>query len=135
MGVQDCPPLFLFKGLFHFLKPEGEERGENKRPLLLSLSVGVPSALLLYHTSLFSLFSLSIVSNCSLSPLYSLSIHLFSFFLSSLFPSYISVFSVSSPSYREVTQRSWLTKPIVLFQLRHCNCSPAAIYGHLCYSS
>lgn len=59
MGVKDCPPLFLFKGLFHFLKLEGEERGGNKRPLFLSLSVCVPRAFF-SHTSLLSVFCLSL---------------------------------------------------------------------------
>lgn len=135
MGVKDCPLLFLFKGLFHFLKLEGEERGGNKRPLFLSLSVCVPRAFF-SHTSLLSVFCLSLSPESTKHCLHSLlSANPSVFLLSFLSCTYISLFSVSYPSYREVTQRSWLTKPIVLFQLWHCKCSPAANYGHLWHFS
>ncbi len=123
------------KGCFTFLKPEGEESGGNKRPLLLSLCLSVRQTLFYSLTPLFSLFSLSLLYPASLSlpSLFHLTPSVF--LLSFLSCAYISLFSVSSPSYREVTHRSRLTKPIVLLRLWRCNCSPPAIYGHLCYSS
>lgn len=56
MGAQDCP-LFLFKGLFHILQPEGDG-GDGGGGL-----VCVPSALLLCLTPLVPVFSLSPVLN------------------------------------------------------------------------
>lgn len=93
-----------------------------------------PPPLLLRPIPLFSLiFYLYPVSNIAHSFLFSLSIHLFSYFLCSLEHTYISL--SPTPSYREVNRRSLLTKVTVLFQLQHCNCSSAAIYGHFRYSS
>lgn len=125
------PPSLPLQRAVSLYKADGRgDGGKTSAPLFsFSLSVRVPSAPLLCHTSLFSVFSLSLSA-----------LSLFSLNQSVFLPSfrscaYISLFSVSSPSFSEVTRRSRLTKPIVLFQLWHCNCSLAAIYGHLCYHS
>ncbi len=83
-GLAPSLPLQRTGSLF---KAEG--RGESKRPLLLSLSMCVPSAPSLCHTPRFCFLSLSCIHHSSLSPVYCLSIHLFSFCLSSFVPIYI----------------------------------------------
>lgn len=124
------PPSLPLQRAVSLYKADGRgDGGKQAPPSSLSLSVRVPSAPLLCHTSLFSVFSLSL----SALPLFSLNQSVFLLSIRSC--AYISLFSVSFPSFTEVTRRSWLTKPIVLFQLWHCNCSLAAIYGHLCYHS
>lgn len=112
MGVQDCPPplsLVLFKGLFHFLKPKGgeEKAGKTSAPFF-SFCLPVCQALLYTVTPLFSLFSLSCIQRSSLSPLHSLSIHLFSFFLYSLAPIYLSFLPLLPPTERLLKGHAWL---------------------------
>lgn len=119
MGVQDCPPRLLFKGLFHFLKPEGENRRRGTHTLS-------PTPL---FSLVFYLYSESSTAHSSTSQ-------------SSCFPTLCPLLSTRislslppTPSHRKVTRRLLLTKVTVLFQLWHRNRSSAAIYGHLHYSS
>lgn len=91
MGVQDCPPPTPPQRAVLLFKAKGRGEGEkNKRPLLSSPPVRVPSTPLPCNTSLCFL-SLSHIQRSSLAPLIP-SI----FLLSLLCSSYISLFSLSS---------------------------------------
>lgn len=126
----ELPPSLPLQRAVSLYKADGRgDVGKQAPPSSLSLCLSVCQVLLYSVTPLFSLFSLFL----SLLSLYSLNQSVF--LLSFCSCAYISLFSVSSRSFSEVTRRSWLTKPIVLFQLWHCNCSLAAIYGHFCYHS
>lgn len=98
MGVKDCPPLVLFKGLFPFLKPKGEEKGGGGGLSLCQAPL---------YTPLFSLFSLSLVSNIARSPSIPSQFICFPSFFT-LECLYISFLSLLPPTERLLKGHAWL---------------------------